>query len=308
MQEFCLMVINIVANFHTAIFSLSGLFAPGKMTPIHTRLQNAFMRAQLSRLGDEPYGALALVFQLFTFVEKFAEIWALKRLGDSGRWNVVVLIEGVKTAIRLACFRLLGFRGPLQPRVVPERDLTLTLPKPPGTVTPPMGPATTNMEASMSMSVSDLALMPSVLSDDEAAELVGVLSGWDRAAEYAFILRPIVYSLLLRRSSAQGTLKTAWTPYLVSLAMDLSSVSVQAWKVFNGNPTWLEEDEMVRRLHLLLYYLLREPVFTLYTKPVLQRFFRYAARRPVVNLLTFILLEYSAYWGRGLYFYSAASS
>lgn len=96
LQEFALMVINIVANFHTAVFSLSGLFKPSKMTPLHTRLQNAFFRAQLKRLGnDSTYGMLILAFQLITYVEKVAEISLAKR-GEDVKWNGIVAIEVVK--------------------------------------------------------------------------------------------------------------------------------------------------------------------------------------------------------------------
>lgn len=114
-------------------------------------------------------------------------------------------------------------------------------------------------------------------------------------------------ALLLRKAAADGTLKTSWVPYLTSLGMDLFALGTQLFTIYQGTPTWLEEDELIRRMHLMLYYLLREPVFSKFTAPALGRFFRYAGRRPVVNLTTFILMEYTAYWKR-LYFYSAASS
>lgn len=74
--------------------------------------------------------------------------------------------------------------------------------------------------------------------------------------------------------------------------MDLFSLSISYLSTFQSSPTWMQEDELVRRLHLMLYYFLREPVFSNYARPALGRFFRYAGRRPVVNLTTFILMEY----------------
>ena len=89
------MIINFISTSHTALFSLSGVFEPSKMTPIHTRLQNAFFRAQLQRLGER-YGLLVLGFQLIVFVEKVGEMWTVKRFGEGARWNVIVGIESVK--------------------------------------------------------------------------------------------------------------------------------------------------------------------------------------------------------------------
>ena len=213
-----------------------------------------------------------------------------------------------RSLIRLVCFRLMGHKGPLQPRMVPERDLALTMPG---------GAAAPSSSEGEGMSEAD------------ALRLVGELEGLERVGEYAFIVRPVVYcgyrgiagtstalsvdlfptfpsqptALLLRTSASRGTLKSSWTPLLASLVLDLVSLSLYP----RSSLTFLQQDELIRRLHLLLYYLLREPVFSGWTAPALGRFFGYAARRPVVNLTTFVLMEYVGYWRR-LYFYSSASS
>lgn len=96
LSQFALMVVNYISTVHTALFSLSGLFPTSKSTALHTRLQNAFFRAQLARLGDSPYGVLVLIFQLIVFGEKVAEMWFTKHYGEKGRWNLVVVLEAIK--------------------------------------------------------------------------------------------------------------------------------------------------------------------------------------------------------------------
>ncbi|KAL4424562.1 hypothetical protein ABPG77_009146 [Micractinium sp. CCAP 211/92] len=128
------------------------------------------------------------------------------------------------------------------------------------------------------------------------------------AAELLHILRPLVYSLALRRWG-----RASWRPWLISLGIDLLSMQLGATgaRLAQGSPwfgkaqpsdlgpslallrclqrsRWAAEEERelaARRLRLLAY-LLRDPLFSRYTQVALQRWVGASSRVPLLGWLS----------------------
>mmetsp|Transcript_12531 Transcript_12531/g.45701 ORF Transcript_12531/g.45701 Transcript_12531/m.45701 type:complete len:162 (+) Transcript_12531:197-682(+) len=104
-----------------------------------------------------------------------------------------------------------------------------------------------------------------------------------RVGELVHVLRPVAYALAVRRCG-----RASWRPWLASLAMDLASMTLHAWidrrtlraahadraRVGGGGAeeqgearlaalryTAEEREELGRRQLLLVYYLLRSPMY-----------------------------------------------
>jgi hypothetical protein len=79
------------------------------------------------------------------------------------------------------------------------------------------------------------------------------------AGEVLYVLRPLVYLWALYRYGGGGKRTTSWTPYLLSLGIDL--LSRRLIMPTKGRLNKAEEAEMSRRLLLLAFYLIRSPFF-----------------------------------------------
>lgn len=127
-------------------------------------------------------------------------------------------------------------------------------------------------------------------------------------AEVLHILRPLVYVLALRRWG-----RRSWKPWLLSLVVELASArltssgavaSRRAAAEASRDPAvvstslaplyamqgvaWRrdEADELTRRKLLLLYYLLRDPFFSRFTGPAVERWQGRLGRVPLVGWIT----------------------
>lgn len=89
------------------------------------------------------------------------------------------------------------------------------------------------------------------------------------AGEVLHVLRPLVYVAMLRRYGARS-----WTPWMTSLAVEVSSIvltsaggrlqhSAAAKQAKSPLPVWSEAEqrELLRRKLLLMYYLIRSPMY-----------------------------------------------
>jgi len=123
------------------------------------------------------------------------------------------------------------------------------------------------------------------------------------AGEILHILRPVMYTACLRIWGVKS-----WKPWAISLLVEISSAqatniaqmrSNKAIQQISWNSTlsmlyakqgvvWnpQELDELTRRKLLLVFYLIRDPVFGKVTLPVMQRWMQTVSRVPMLSWLS----------------------
>lgn len=215
-----------------------------------------------------------------------------KRRGDATRWRVVVLFESIKAFCRLLLMRLTKSR-PLVSPPLPERELDPRLADSAkqtetegwnGMDTPPLSEA--GSEMSWTMPRTGLSL-PSLPDSSEVTEylLKKVLTADDikapkqllhrmttiqaQLAEVTWILRPLVYALLMQRYRRD---KKNWTPWVVGITMEVASRQLAkkdlSERVAGGlrGLTGLERDELRKRGWGMGWWLMRGAFYEHVTK------------------------------------------
>lgn len=120
----------------------------------------------------------------------------------------------------------------------------------------------------------------------------GTPGGLFLMGEVLFILRPLIYVLLIRKYGARS-----WLPWLASSVVDLigngsSSLVSVLWRNSKGfHFSNLENNELKRRKLLWALYLMRDPFFTKYTSQRLARAQKLLEPVPIIGLLTEKLVE-----------------
>ncbi|XP_062224249.1 peroxisome biogenesis protein 16-like [Phragmites australis] len=111
--------------------------------------------------------------------------------------------------------------------------------------------------------------------------------------EVVHIFRPLVYVLLIRKFGIRS-----WTPWLVSLAVELTSLGIHSHvtdlnhrggKVLQLSSA--ERDELKRRKMMWALYVMRDPFFANYTKRHLQKAEKMLNPVPLIGFLTGKLME-----------------
>ncbi|TNN29110.1 Peroxisomal membrane protein PEX16 [Liparis tanakae] len=115
-------------------------------------------------------------------------------------------------------------------------------------------------------------------------------------AESAFIGRPLVHLFCLGLCGKQS-----WKPWLISGALELSSLAVLSDGRFQNR--W-ERTEMRRRRFLLLYYVLRSPFYDRHAEEKILFLLKLLADHvPGIGLVARPLMDYLPTWQK-VYFYS----
>jgi peroxin-16 len=157
-----------------------------------------------------------------------------------------------------------------------------------------------NLETATDNDVSSYLKQKAVETGTRAGQSVRSRPGFHSGVEIAFWLRPVIYAYLLKKFGDKS-----WLPFGVSLALDVCVLAVQS-QDSTTRFTHLELDEQRRRLWLLGYYLLRNPLYDLYTKHRLLGVCKTMSRVPVVSIFSGILEQYLPLWDR-VYFYTSGS-
>eukprot|EP00158_Paraphelidium_tribonemae_P005098 Partr_v1_DN27158_c1_g1_i7_m16153 putative peroxisomal membrane protein len=224
---------------------------------------------------------------------------SVRKFRGASRWRLIIAIETVKLLIRLRMFALSGNRMLLGSSSVPERDQSGDI-----------------GDSNAASGVEDLLSSPTLTSKDisrflESRALAAdfqfdplnlvrpLLAPSLRTAEFLVIIKPLLYALLFHRYG-----RGSWTPWMLALAVD--SISLHLYNSYSSASNWtfLERDELKRRVWQLSYYLLRGPAFTVVSKPFLEDFCRGLTKVPLVSAVGNIISEYVPLWER-IFFYTS---
>eukprot|EP00794_Sanderia_malayensis_P011294 gene11294-12475_t len=129
----------------------------------------------------------------------------------------------------------------------------------------------------------------SKVSEVDYYKLKSRLSHTERAAELAHILRPIAH---LTSMFVFG--EKSWKPWLLSLAIDVSSIQHLSSK---KGLYKMEKDELLKRKIMLMMYLLRSPFYDRHSKAKLVAFLTLLGDKvPVIGVICKPLLQYLPLW------------
>jgi len=142
--------------------------------------------------------------------------------------------------------------------------------------------------------------------DDEVKELTYQPSLLQVLSELLNILRPVLYVIMQVPALSRHS---PWRPFFASAISDIVS-RLLAGGNFSGNLTRLtaaQKMEVHRRVSLWWYYLVRNPIFDLATKPALERVRSLVTRVPLIGGLFEAVFEL-IYILQTYHFYTSASS
>lgn len=267
-------------------------------------------------------------------LETVVEVTAQHLYGEDGKWSFIALMEAMKAMVRFALFRDSGYKMLLQGGEVANVDKNdhnvkgirqgaIKSSEKPGEYCGREqfqgynGFIPKNLEGRAMTALSKFGENARTYSAPmrrnqfqqkfEAAALLmekptfstvwsqrGLYGRLFVTGELLSIMRPLVYVLLIRKYGIKS-----WTPWLLSLAMDLIGTSIlsQATNSSSGGGEKLykvstsEKDEMKRRKLIWALYIMRDPFFCKYTRCRLEKADMYLTNVPVIGFLTGKLVE-----------------
>lgn len=162
-------------------------------------------------------------------------------------------------------------------------------------------PATASGEATVTTSA---AKEEEAEVEEEAVQVARGLQRLRAAGEVLRLVRPLIQASW-GGSSGEGAGGASWRPLLLSLLVDVVSLSCSA-ESLQGDPDPVKRRELERRRLLLLLYLLRPPVYHSTTDPVLSRLMAAASRVPLVGWLSGYVMS-SVQYVQKHHFYTVGS-
>ncbi|KAF9427425.1 Peroxisomal membrane protein pex16 [Entomortierella beljakovae] len=315
--------LNLLGIYHDTILTKHVASLPATHRPAPSPLNRYTRDWQDNSLT---YKRIVLLLTVIQYTEVLIEMGVQKKWGVKQKWRVVTALESIKAIGRLVLMRLTNNKMLMHP-VHTERDVDpsklvdiaeaeLSVKESHWTGTRTGSPhlqLSAVQKSGKSGKGSDVTefLLSKVLTPDvvrKPRDLVSSLGGLGAVGEGLFILRPVIYVLAMRKYGQKS-----WYPWLLSLAIELVSrtsiknyIAARAGGGRGSSGTVLEKDELKRRLWLLLFYVLRSPFYTQFTKERLDNFCESASKKPLISLVGGIVRDYQPLW-ESVYFYTAGS-
>ncbi|KAI9008932.1 peroxisome membrane protein [Phycomyces nitens] len=308
-----LSILNLFSLHHTKLL----VRAASSKFQLDTRDKPGQPRLAFNRNIEEQYTrwatrTVAMSLSVLSYTEVVLEMLIRRRCSRQGQWRWLSFLEGLKAVLRLYLFFRTKQRMVLHPTHLVRNIDPSTLEASSTdkfeltTLDPRVGtPSTSN---------------PDLIHSKDAA-VTRPRRGWAVVGEIVWILRPLVYVLLVMREQSKNKgitkeeeeereegeeedeeEKSGWVSWVVSLGLDLLARTATRQQTM----TPLEKDERRRRDYLLLYYFLRKPFYTTFTQPVLDSFCNQTEHRPIVSILAAAVNDYRPFW-ETIYFYTAGS-
>ncbi|KAL6848547.1 hypothetical protein ACP4OV_021841 [Aristida adscensionis] len=315
-----------------AVYALLGIVSSVNQHIIEAPAEG---HALASKEQSVPWG---LVVSVLKDVEAVVEVAAQHFVGDDRKWSFLAVTEAVKAGVRLAAFRESGYKMLLQGGEVANEEEVTVLEDHYGVngngvpVIYPMNGhsqnghkvdgkngfvskslegravAALNKFGQNAKMMSDPMWMrrlqptpepPVMVIEKPKPTLASIWSAKGSSGRLFFlgevvhIFRPLVYVLLIRKFGIRS-----WTPWLVSLAVELTSLGIHSHatdlnqrggKVLQLSSA--ERDELKRRKMMWALYVMRDPFFANYTKRHLQKAEEVLNPVPLIGFLTGKLME-----------------
>ena len=296
------------------------------------------------------YRQLATALKIAQYTELLWEMVARRRLGgDKARWRVVVLLESFKALCRLILMRLTDSR-PLVSAPLPTREDVAPPETPlPSEAVPPtdwngisMDPPNPQLSSGDDSFGSDISwtmprtrftlpdlpdpdsitsyLITKVITPDDikpAKQLLHKLSTFQgQLAEILYILRPLIYALLMQRYAARYGKKGGkahWTPWLVGIGIEYLSRQLAKRDLDRRVPggisrglSALEREELKKRGWGMGWWVMRGAFYENFTKSLVDGFVRKLRGKPLLDLVGGVAEDYGYLWDE--YYFSTSTT
>ncbi|CAN4125758.1 unnamed protein product [Withania somnifera] len=276
---------------------------------------------------------LSLCLTLLRDLETLIEVIAEQLYGEDKKWNLIALTESAKVCVRLAVFRAKGYKMLLQGGETEnlEDSDDLSPQESMGHLRKPIqnqglganhlqGWNSWNLEGRAMSALSNFGQNATMVSEPTWLRRVqqqqailepptkiirnpslstflsekGIRGGLFVTGETLFVLRPLIYVLLVRKYGTRS-----WFPWFISLAVDLIGNSILSVITMSQDSkkdqhfqfSKAEKEELKRRKLLWVLYLMRDPFFSKYTRRRLERTQKIVEPVPVVGFFAEKLIE-----------------
>ncbi|KAI8905109.1 peroxisome membrane protein [Gorgonomyces haynaldii] len=297
--------LRMVGSYHDSILSKEAQ-RQSPQTP-----GSLFNRYTRHMLKNSRYKLLSFVLWIVQSTEVVMEMLAAKAKRQQ---DCILLIETVKTLCRLGLFSISKNRLLLKSALI-ERDYDMSQLK--------AAHENLNQKWTSKRTGKEHFTVNTLLSEENGfdsclkylvsramvehapspKDLLPPLTGWRKTAEYCFILRPLLYVLAIRRYGLKS-----YVPWTLSLSIEtfcyLSHLNLETWEL-DPSLSELEKQEVQRRRYHFFYYLLRDPVFSQFSRGYIDSVASYCSSRTILSMFGNLLHDYAPLWEH-YHFYTSA--
>ncbi|KAK4738704.1 hypothetical protein R3W88_002401 [Solanum pinnatisectum] len=306
-----------------AVSSILGMF-----TTVNDHIIETTPTSMHTSSAETSFLPLSLCLTLLRDLETLIEVVAEQLYGEDKKWNLIALTEAAKVCVRLAVLRTTGYKmllqgGETENLEVPQENM--------GHLRKPIqnqglganhlqGLNSWNLEGRAMSALSSFGQNARMESEptwlrrvqqqqailEPPAKIIrnpslstflsekGIRGGLFVTGETMFVLRPLIYVLLVRKYGTRS-----WFPWFISLAVDVignsmlsaTTMSRDSRKDQHFRFSKSEKDELKRRKLLWVLYLMRDPFFSKYTRRRLESTQKTVEPVPVVGFFAEKLIE-----------------
>ncbi|PCH33687.1 peroxisome membrane protein [Wolfiporia cocos MD-104 SS10] len=302
-------VLNVMSMYHDTLLAKVVQADPKYKSLIPPSPHTRYTRAWSEQ--DWRYKWAARTLQLIRFTELLLEMGLRRKTSSLNRWRGIVLLEIIKATLRLVLLQIT--RRPVLTPPIPEREIdpsslppdsdtsspTLAPSSPPSSLpeTPehlrnnhvplPVHPLLTPPPPTKSPDPIEDYLLPKALTTSTVktpTNLVQPLkSPKDWLAEVVYILRPLVYAIMLFRDRKTNR------PLMTVLIMEFVSRNLRRLPSRSAS---LERSEYALRDRDILWYLMRGSIWQSWTRPKLEAFADKTAHAPLLGLFSAFIRDW----------------
>ncbi|KAF5374931.1 hypothetical protein D9758_000318 [Tetrapyrgos nigripes] len=302
--------LNMISMYHDTLLTHLSQSDPKLRSLIPPSLHTRFTKAWMDK--NSIYKWAGRMLEVIRYTELVIEMGLRRKVSSRTRWKGIILLEIIKAFLRLLLLRIT--RRPLLSAPIPEREFDPTTIPPSNETSPTLAPSSPRISAQStpdhlknnhvplephpllttpplpSESAESLVedyLLPKALNTSSVKPSFSLLrplsSSQDWASEVIYILRPLVYAILISRNRRTNT-------HLVTiLIMEVIS------RTLRRNPppsSVLERSEYARRDRDILWYLFRGSIWDSYTRPKLEAIADKISNTPLLGIFGVLLNDW----------------
>lgn len=341
--------VQLLSIYHDSLLARASKLMPAAQAALKQKASPHARYTKFWANRSTLYKQLAVALKIAQYTELLWEMVARRRLGgDKARWRVVVLLESLKAVCRLLLMRLtntrplvsppLPTREDVAPPELPERGEAEPLLDWNGMSPDPLDPRinthSESLESSRSWTMPRTRLTLPDLPDPDAItsylvtkvitpedikpakqllHKLGTLPG--QVAEILYILRPVIYALLMQRYAARYGKKggkAQWTPWVVGISVEYLSRQLAKRVLERRVPggvskglSALEREELKRRGWGMGWWVMRGAFYENVTKGVVDEVARRLKGKPLLDLVGGVVEDYGYLWDE--YYFSTST-